>query len=95
MLGVMVSSKLESGYYEQARKIVNIVILVLTSINSVMYPRIANLYKENNIKTIKYYYRVTFRIIVLLMLPIVTGLFIVSPVFTTVFLETGMKAFLF
>ena len=91
MLGVMVSSKLESGYYEQARKIVNIVILVLTSINSVMYPRIANLYKENNIETIKYYYRATFRIIVLLMLPIVTGLFIVSPVFTTVFFGNGYE----
>lgn len=89
MLGAMIDSKVESGYYEQARKIVNIVILVLTSINAVMYPRISKLYKEGASNEIKNDYMITFRIIVMLMLPITVGLFVIAPDFTLWFFGQG------
>ncbi|SEQ87075.1 Membrane protein involved in the export of O-antigen and teichoic acid [Lachnospiraceae bacterium NE2001] len=91
MLGFMIVDKNESGYYEQARKIVNVVILVLTSINAVMYPRIANLYKEGNKEQIKDYYRFTMRFLIIILLPVVFGLFIVSSDFTVWFFGEEYK----
>lgn len=78
MLGAITKSSIENGYYEQARKIVNIVVMVLTSINTVMYPRVANLYIKQEIGKIKKFYDDSFHIILMLLLPIIVGLFIAS-----------------
>lgn len=77
MLGIL-TNNFENGYYEQARKIVNILILVLTSINSVMYPRVSNLYAKNEINKIKNLYQESLKIIFLLLVPMVIGLLFVS-----------------
>ena len=78
MLGAITNNVIENGYYEQARKIVNILILIITSINSVMYSRISVLYAKNKTEEIKEMYQKTFRIIVFMLVPIVIGLWLVS-----------------
>lgn len=78
MLGAITNNAFENGYYEQARKIVNIIILVLTSLNAVMLPRVANLYKKDDLSQIKQYYKKGFSMILLLLAPMIVGLYIVS-----------------
>lgn len=78
MLGAITNNAFENGYYEQARKIVNMIILVLTSINAVMLPRIANLYKKDNLSQIKQYYKKGFSVILLLLAPMIVGLYLTS-----------------
>ena len=42
MIGSFIEDKAEVGYYEQAQKIVKLCLTVVTSLGTVMVPRIAN-----------------------------------------------------
>lgn len=54
MLGYLTNDAYQSGYYEQANKIINIVKpLAFTSINDVMLPRMSFLFANNNEQEIK------------------------------------------
>ena len=53
MLGMITKSETENGYYEQAYKIITMALTVVTSLNTVMSPRMSYLYKENKIEEIK------------------------------------------
>ena len=44
MLGAIVPNKEETGYYEQAQKVIRLLITVVTSLGIVMIPRVANIY---------------------------------------------------
>ena len=44
MIGVMTGSPLENGYYEQAEKVVKLSLTIVTSLGTVMLPRIAYAY---------------------------------------------------
>ena len=44
MIGVILNDMVEVGYYEQAQKIVKIILSVVTAMGIVMVPRISNLY---------------------------------------------------
>ena len=78
MLGYMTAATVESGYYEQARKITGLVVGLIISINSVMMPRIANLYMKKEKERIVAFYRKTFKTVLLIMIPACVGLFLVS-----------------
>ena len=86
MLGAMVADIAESGYYEQARKIINILIAVLTSINTVMFPRIAYLDAKHEQSQIEQLHKETFRVILLLLIPMIVGLWCVADNFVLWFL---------
>ena len=53
MIGNIVIDKSEVGYYEQAQKIIKIILTIITSLGTVMMPRIANIFadgeKENKV----------------------------------------------
>lgn len=78
MLGYMMPTTVESGYYEQARKITSLVVGLIISINNVMMPRIANLYVKKEKDNIIAFYRKTFKILLLVMIPLCVGLILVS-----------------
>lgn len=88
MLGAITGDTNESGYYEQARRIVNILVMMITSINSVMYPRISNLYKKNEKKEIVKLYGITFKMVLILVIPMLVGLQLVSNNFVPWFFGT-------
>lgn len=77
MLGAMTNDT-ESGYYANAKKIIDMIVALLVSINTVMYPRVANLYKKGETDQIKDYFKSTFSIIIMLLVPIALGLIIIS-----------------
>lgn len=78
MLGFYMSTTVENGYYEQARKITQIIVTLIISLNTVMMSRISNLYANDQKEQIKKYYAKTFSIILMMLLPICTGLILVS-----------------
>lgn len=86
MLGAMTSTIAENGYYEQARKITSILTPLLAAINTVLFPRVANLYIQQDYDQIKKFHRQTFNIILMLIVPLVTGLWIISDNFVVWFL---------
>lgn len=88
MLGAITGDQAQSGYYEQARRIVNILVMMITSINSVMYPRIANLYKKNEKAEISRLYGVTYKMVLILIIPMLVGLQLVSDNFVVWFFGT-------
>lgn len=78
MLGAIASSSVENGYYEQSRKIVSILIMVITSINTVMFPRISNLYAQEKKDEIIGLYKKTYKLILMMVIPISVGIVFTS-----------------
>lgn len=91
MLGVIAKDNLENGYYEQARKIVNLVIKVITSITTVMYPKIAVLFSEHKTDEIRKALQSTYRLIMMMLIPIVIGLWFISDNFVEWFFGPGYE----
>lgn len=85
MLGVITSNTLENGYYEQARKIVNILVMVLTSINSVMYPRISYLFVKGKRNEIIESYITSLKMIFLFLMPMMLGICMIADNFVVWF----------
>ncbi|MBO5953717.1 MAG: flippase [Oscillospiraceae bacterium] len=86
MLGAMGNNPSENGYYEQARKLTNLVVVITTALNTVLLPRLSNLYGRDEKKAMVDTYQETFRFTLLLLIPIVVGLFMISDTFILWFL---------
>lgn len=84
------TSEVESGYYEQATKIIDIVKAVaFVSIHSVMYSRASYLYKIDDKKQIKELTISTFDLTLFLSIGAAFGLIGISPYFVPVFFGAG------
>lgn len=73
MIGLL-TDMTQVGLYEQAYKIISILLALVTSLGIVMIPRIANLYAKKNSKEIILRLRKSFHIVWFLGLPIMFGL---------------------
>ena len=82
MLGAIANSSVENGYYEQSRKIVSILIMVITSINTVMFPRISHLYAQKKKDDIRCLYKKTYKLILMMVIPVSVGIIFASKNFT-------------
>lgn len=91
MLGAIAQNTIENGYYEQARKIVNIVSTAVTSINTVMYPKISVLFAEKRTLDIRKYLGMTFRLITMMLVPAFIGLWFVADNFVDWFFGPGYE----
>lgn len=77
MLGYF-SSIVEVAYYENAEKIVKLSITLVTSLGTIMLPRIANLYANGEIKKVNQYLIKSFRFSSYLSWPLAFGLAAIS-----------------
>lgn len=91
MLGRFAFSIAESGYYEQSRKVAEMITTLIVTINTVMVPRIAYLYAQKEDVQIKKHYQNSFHFIMLLALPAAVGLFLVSDQFVLWFFGEGYE----
>lgn len=89
MLGAITNDAFQNGYYEQSRKIINILIMVTTSINGVMYPRISRLFANNEHDEIRKLYQSSIKMIWLLLVPMMIGIVLVSDNFVGWFFGDG------
>lgn len=81
----------ENGYYEQAEKVVKICLTVVTSLGTVMIPRIGRVFKEGNHEKIKEYMYKSYRFILMLAIPICLGLISISSIFVPIFFGQGYE----
>lgn len=85
MLQWILHDNFENGYYDQAYKIITILLTIVTAFNSVMYSRLSNLYKHEDFKAINTYIGKSISVIEMISLPMAVGLFLIAPRFVPVF----------
>lgn len=89
MIGTIVADKSEVGFYEQAQKIVKILLTIGTSLGTVMIPRMANTFAKGNREKLKEYMNKSFRFILLLAFPLMFGIISISNKFVPIFFGEG------
>ena len=89
MIGVFTSIPAENGYYEQAEKCVKMVLMVVTSLGTVMLPRIASAYANKEYNLVHDYILKAFRFVWFLSLPLVAFIIAISPSFVPWFFGPG------
>ena len=91
MIGTIISDKSEVGYYEQAQKVVKMLLTIITSLGTVMMPRIANTFASGNKEKVKEYMKKSFRMVFFLGFPLIFGLISASDAFVPFFFGSGYE----
>lgn len=78
MIGFLTDNASEVAYYTQSQVIVKTILALLTSLGTVMLPRIANLFQLNEIEKIKEYMNSSFKFTIFLSFPMMFGLMALS-----------------
>ena len=91
MIGAFSPSAAENGYYEQTEKVVRVALMVVTSLGTVVAPRIAQLYHKQDEARIKSYLKKSFQFVWLLGVPIMCGLIGFAHLFVPVFYGPGYE----
>lgn len=89
MIGWITNDMNEVGYYEQSQKIIKILLALVTSLGTVMLPRIANCFANNDFDTIKNYMKKTFQIVLMAVMPLMFGIIAVANRFVPIFFGDG------
>lgn len=91
MIGWFTKSAFENGYYEQAHKIEQIVVVVVTSLNVVTLPRVVYLFNQGLIEEVKQIISKTVKFVLCISFPMCVGLIAVSENLVPVFLGEGFE----
>lgn len=89
MIGFITQNESEVAFYEQSQKIIKVVLALVTSFGTVMMPRIARIYAEDNQEKIKSYMSLTFKMVFVLAMPICCGLMAIASKFVPWFYGDG------
>lgn len=91
MIGAIINDKSEVGFYDQSQKIIKILLTIITSLGTVMMPRIASKFVDNKKEDIKRYMEKSFSMVFLLAFPLIFGLIAISKTFVPVFFGEGYE----
>lgn len=89
MIGAIISNKSEVGYYEQSQKIVKVLLAVITSLGTVMMPRIANTFARGEKEKVTDYMKKSFNLVFLLAFPLILGIIVATKNFVPLFFGEG------
>lgn len=89
MIGAMVEDKSEVGFYEQAQKIVKLLLTIATSLGTVMIPRMANTFAKGDNQKIMEYLKKSFQFVLMLAFPLMLGMISISGKFVPIFYGAG------
>lgn len=89
MIGTIIVDKSEVGYYDQAQKIIKMLLTLVTSLGIVMLPRIANSHAKGNNEDIINYMKKSFSVSLMISLPLIFGIIVVSDNFVPLFFGDG------
>lgn len=92
MLGSMIADKSEVGFYEQAQKIIKLMIAIVSSMGTVMSSRIANIFKEGDKEKLDYYIEKTIIFTIFISLPLSLGCIIIANKFVPIFFGEGYES---
>lgn len=85
MIGQMLNVT-EVGLYENAEKIINVPLNILTALGTVMLPRTANLIATNQENKVIEYINKTMKMLLFIALPIIVGIYITADKFVVMYL---------
>lgn len=91
MIGFLTADAFENGYYEQAMKISKLTVTIVTSLGTVMIPRIGNCFELNQLDKIKDYMYRGFRFVFCLGMPLCFGLISIADNFVPWFFGEGYE----
>ena len=91
MIGALVSDKAETGYYEQSQKVIRVLLTIVTSLGTVMIPRMANMFANGEKEKINYYMKKSFSFVFLLSFPMIFGIISISEAFVPIFFGSGYE----
>lgn len=91
MLGYIGKSSTESGYYEQAYKIVSTVQSIILAVGLTTLPRLTYLYKSNRKQEFKNIISKALSLVCMLLLPMSVGLFLTADIIVRVFLGQNFE----
>lgn len=89
MLGKIIANKAETGYYEQSQKVIRVLLTLVTSLGTVMVPRMASMFANGETKQINEAMKKSFNFTYLLSFPIMFGLIAISKNFVPWFFGPG------
>lgn len=89
MIGTIINDKSEVGFYEQAQKIIKLLMTIATSLGTVMMPRIAATYAKEDMKKVREYMNQSFAFIMMIAFPLMLGIISVAYKFVPVFYGEG------
>ena len=91
MIGIIVEDKSEVGYYEQAQKIVKLLLTIATALGTVMIPRMANVFASKDKEKLDNYLYKSFKFVLALAFPLMFGVISVANKFVPVFYGEGYE----
>lgn len=89
MIGIITKSSFENGYYEQASKIAKLVLTIVTSLGTVMIPRIGYHYNRGDNEIVKGYMYHAYKFVWFCGIPLTFGMIAVSSNFVPWFFGSG------
>lgn len=91
MIGRIIVDKAEVGYYEEAQKVIKVLITIVSSLGVVMVPRMASVFASGEKDKVKEYLKKSFKFAFLLAFPMVFGVIIIADAFVPVFFGAGFE----
>lgn len=89
MIGTIISDKSEVGFYDQSQKIIKMLLTMITSLGTVMLPRIASNFANGKKNKIRKYMEKSFNMVFFLSFPMIFGIISVSSIFVPKFFGEG------
>lgn len=91
MIGAIVEDKSEVGFYEQAQKIIKLLVTIATALATVMVPRMANTFANGEKDKLKEYLNKSFKFVLLLVFPLMLGIISIANKFVPIFYGEGYE----
>lgn len=91
MLGGITMDPNQNGYYEQSEKIVKMSLVLITSVATVLLPKVSKAYAEEKYDEIKEYLNGAYRFTWFMGIPLMCGVVAISPHLVPVFFGTGYE----
>ncbi|MBM7635988.1 oligosaccharide flippase family protein [Streptococcus saliviloxodontae] len=79
------SSISQTGYFDNADKIVRLLLTAITSVGTVIFPRLANSFKKGDSKSVEHFLKLSFDAVNLISIPIAFGLIAISKPFSAIY----------
>ena len=91
MIGLYTDTNFENGYYEQAEKLVKMTLSIVTSLGTVMIPRLAYTFNSGDMEKLSFYLKRSFRFVWFIATPMLMGLIGISDLIVVWFLGEGYE----
>lgn len=91
MIGAIIVDKSEVGFYEQSQKIIKMLLTIVTSLGTVMVPRMANTFINGDNKKIQEYLKRSFNYVFFISIPMTFGVIAIADNFVPLFFGEGYE----